>query len=53
MESPPQNPEFRINPEKFHQCNYNFTLKTYDYLDIYVSYFLAKTYCTCLIEPSQ
>ena len=21
MESQPQNPEFRINPEKFHTCN--------------------------------
>ena len=22
MESQPQNPEFRINPENFHPCNY-------------------------------
>ena len=22
MESQPQNPEFRTNPEKFHPCNY-------------------------------
>ena len=22
MESQPQNPEFRINPENFHQCSY-------------------------------
>ena len=24
MESQPQNPEFRINPENFHQCKYGF-----------------------------
>ena len=23
MESQPQNPEFRINPENFHPCNIN------------------------------
>ena len=25
MESQPQNPEFRINPENFHLCQYAFT----------------------------
>ena len=23
MESQPQNPEFRINPEEFHPCSFN------------------------------
>ena len=26
MESRPQNPEFRINPESFHPCQYEFIL---------------------------
>ena len=28
MESQPQNPEFRINPENFHPCRSSFTLLT-------------------------
>ena len=27
MESQPQNPEFRINPENFHPCDYFATLQ--------------------------
>ena len=28
MESQPQNPEFRINPENFHPCNYTMIIKS-------------------------
>ena len=27
MESQPQNPEFRINPENFHPCTYAVSIK--------------------------
>ena len=57
MESQPQNPEFRINPENFHPCPMNFSIK----FDIVMSIWsivhidgsqaiISKTYCTSFSE---
>ena len=43
MESQPQNPEFRINPENFHQCS--CIISAIGYLILLVIYFsFAKFY---------
>ena len=39
MESQPQNPEFRNNPENFHPCIYVVILKPYAFWKTLKSYF--------------
>ena len=37
MESQPQNPEFRNNPENFHPCNFvNDGLKHHEHIHFYI-----------------
>ena len=40
MESQSQNPEFRINPENFHPCNFNF------YMLLFVTVTKSSLQCT-------
>ena len=37
MESQPQNPEFRINPENFHLCEYCIQIIFRNFLDDFYS----------------
>ena len=37
MESQPQNPEFRINPENFHPCS------SLNYREVYIKYFITQS----------
>ena len=37
MESQPQNPEFMINPENFHQCQ----CSSLNYLEVYIKYYIT------------
>ena len=39
MESQPQIPEFRINPENFHPCECTFYLKVKQFDSVYLSRF--------------
>ena len=41
MESQPQNPEFRINPENFHSCHINNEIASY-YM---IAHSQLKNYC--------
>ena len=48
MESQPQIPEFRINPENFHPCVCTFYLKIKQFDSVYLSIFHGLFYfCDC------
>ena len=50
MESQPQNPEFRINPENFHQCTYKVGYGIYIFYSLTINMFKGSSFYCSEIE---
>ena len=54
MESQPQNPEFRNNPENFHPCTCQYTiLNCYRHPDVYLNHYHSQKGCVCVFLEAE